>query len=268
MYLKTSSPPNGICKVSSYLVFIVILIMFQSLEKRMIIIDEIRKELENKIGNLIQSATVYWSTLCEDFCETSDYDILLILYSTEYNDMKKIKEIKENFKNKNINIDFNVHKISETPSIRKKLYRHNNRSIYFQKEIELYGKRIIGTSPFQTNISSLWEIRKEAIRVINSILYQARKLLINRELSQGERINMMKFCIYVTLYALAAKNIYPKTKQEALNIFKKHFITKYDPLIFLEAKTKHPNSISDNYIKMSYDFISSVDEIIYGLYWW
>lgn len=242
--------------------------MIPSIGKRLEIVDEICKSLKEKLGNSIQSATVYWSTLCEDFCESSDYDFLLVLHSTEYEDMEVLKEIKNEFKTKGIGVDFNVHNTKETPSSRKKLYRHNNRSIYFQKEIELYGKIVIWSTPFQTENYSLKELRVEAIKVINSILYQARKLLINRELSQEERIRMMKFCIYVTLYALASKDIYPKTKEEALVNFKNHFITDLDPLIFLEIKTLQTNSITDKQVKMAYNFISHVDQMIYSLYGW
>lgn len=70
-------------------------------------------------------------------------------------------------------------KLMKPPTFRGKLYWHNNRAIYFQKEIKLYWKTIIW-EPHTTDYQYTKEEQiEEVIKVINSILYQARKLLVN-----------------------------------------------------------------------------------------
>ncbi len=125
-----------------------------------------------------------------------------------------------------------MHSINETPSERKECFWHNNRSLYFQKEITLYGIVLIGEILFLHNNFQQIELKKEAIRVVNSLLYQSRKLLINRNLNQQEKISLMKWCIYAVLYALSFKEIITKTKIEAWRSFQATFTSKLNLLSF------------------------------------
>ena len=53
------------------------------LEKRIQIVESIKKDLLNKLGSNILSATIYGSTLGDDFCITSDFDFLILLRKAE-----------------------------------------------------------------------------------------------------------------------------------------------------------------------------------------
>lgn len=236
------------------------------LEERILWIDNIKNILSEKLKDNIISATVYGSTLCDDFCEVSDFDILIVFANSNIENLIILKEIKEDFSIYNISIDFNVHTINDMPDIRWDLYRHNNRSFYFQKEIQLYWKQIIWKNLYRCNFS-LELLQNEAIKVINSLLYQARKLLINRELNDNEKIRMMKFAIYATLYALWSKWIYIKSKQKALNEFNKHFSTSINPSIFLEEKVHNHQNIQYDKVQDAYNFLVELDNIIFHLYY-
>ncbi len=235
------------------------------LSERKKIINQIKLDLENKFNNKIIHALVYGSTLCEDFSLNSDFDILIILKEGDFQELIKLKELKKKYLEKGIKIDFNVQLENEAPQKRKKLFWHNNRAYYFQKEIQIYGLSLIGSSPFEDKTITQEEIKSEVVKVVNSLLYQARKLLINTDISLEERIRMMKFCIYGVLYALAAKNIYPKTKKEALEIFSDYFTLDIDPSYFLEKKINFEN-ISFADLKQAYHFLSRLDQELFNQY--
>ncbi len=237
----------------------------QDISERLRVCNQIKTKLKEKLWNNVLSATVYWSTLTDDFCDLSDYDILLVLKDPNFKELKKLKEIKNYFYKKWINIDFNVHDELDMPKVRWNLYWHNNRAYFFQKEIQLYWKQLIWKNPYQNDFDQS-DIINEVIKVINSLCYQARKLLINRELTNDERVRMMKFGIYSVLYALWSKNIYVQSKKDALKKFKEVFPTMIDPTIFLQEKTNNCKNIEDKTIYLAYEFISQLDKYIYTLY--
>ena len=224
----------------------------------------IKKELLFSLEKEIICAIAYGSTMCEDFYSESDFDVLLFLRNAELENLFKLREIKLKFADQNINVDFNVHSENDLPKLRKECFWHNNRALYFQKEITLYGLVLIGKNPFTENNNDANEFRKESVRVINSLLYQARKLFINRELTKKEKINLMKWCIYAVLYALSFKGILPKTKKEALQVFGKHYSIEIDPMLFLEAKVN--NNVTDDLVQKAYKFLSKLDIIVFEEY--
>lgn len=89
-----------------------------TLEERILWIDNIKNILSEKLKDNIISATVYGSTLCDDFCEVSDFDILIVFANSNIENLIILKEIKEDFSIYNISIDFNVHTINDMPDIR------------------------------------------------------------------------------------------------------------------------------------------------------
>lgn len=176
----------------------------------------------------------------------------------------KLRKLKEKFNAKNILIDFNVHSEKDLPQIRGGCFWHNNRGIYIQKELILYGLTFIGETHFGENHFSKDELKKECVQVINSLTYQARKLLINRKLSDKEKVNLMKWCIYASIYALVAKDIFIESKREALSKFNKYYSLKVNPIIFLKAKIK--NNVSNELAQKAYKFLSDLDIIIFEDY--
>lgn len=229
-------------------------------------LDEIKKILLEFLKKRIISATVYGSALNEDFCNKSDYDILLVVDKTDIKLLRILKLIKLKYKKRNIDIDFNIHNVDDIPSVRKKLFWHNNRGFYMQKEIELYGKQLIGPNLFKTKNISRKDIFIEAVKVINSLNYQARKLLINKELDQSNRILMMKWCIYGSLYALASRGIYPKTKRLAMEVFYDVFSPPINPEKFLHIKVARTTNITDEDVEVAYEFLTYLDKKIFDDY--
>ncbi|MBS3127416.1 nucleotidyltransferase domain-containing protein, partial [Candidatus Woesearchaeota archaeon] len=145
-------------------------------------LNKIRNTLIKEFGNKVVSAIAYGSTLNEDFCADSDYDILMVVKKPDVKFLKKLREIKLNYMKEKIKIDFNVHSDEDIPSIRKDLFWHNNRGLYVQKEFDIYGKVLIGENLFKTEHIDNYEMLKEAVKVINSLNYQARKIMINKNI--------------------------------------------------------------------------------------
>jgi hypothetical protein len=225
----------------------------------------IKNELLTEFGKNIFCAIAYGSTMGEDFYCHSDYDILVFLKECNMQELEKIKRLRQVFlHHHNLKIDFNVHTEKEIPIKRKECFWHNNRSLYFQKEMTLYGITIIGESPFMHNNFDETDLKIESIRVVNSLLYQARKMLINRDLNEQEKINLMKLCIYAVLYALSFKGVITRTKLEAFEIFSKFFSLNVDPIIFLRAKQN--NNISGETVLRAYNFLEQLDSDLFEEY--
>lgn len=229
-------------------------------------LDSIKKRLIDSIGSKIVCAIVYGSVLNKDFSRNSDFDILIVAKSPNIQFLKKLREIKSNYLLKGIKIDFNVHSETDLPSVRKGLFWHNNRGIYVQKELELYGKVLIGKNVFKTNKIDTKQMFAEAVRVINSLNYQARKIIINTNLDEGDRILLIKWCIYGSLYALASRNIFPPDRKSAMQKFYKVFKPPVNPEIFLRIKVNRSDNITNHDIKLAYKFLSYLDRKIFKDY--
>ncbi len=232
------------------------------------IIRSVKKDLIAKLGKKnIVCAYVYGSTLCEDFCELSDYDFLLFLKKAQIKHLTILKNIKVAYLLRGVTVDFNVQLVEEAPSARGSAFWHNNRAIFIQREIPHFGKLVIGRNIFvPAHNYSKKEQRLEIVRVINSLLYQARKLIVNRELNQEEMVRMMKFCIYAVLYSLAFMGVYPYNKKEAMIKFCNYYETKTKPTIFLELKSGQLENIKKCHVDRAYEFLSELDKIIYKKY--
>jgi predicted nucleotidyltransferase len=237
-----------------------------TIPEREIILLDIAKALKEQLGENLISAIAYGSTLCEDFTSISDYDVLLIVSDASISTLYEVRKLKENFLKKNITIDFNTHSVKETPRHRKSAFWHNNRGHYMQIELSIFGKVLVGENPFQDTPTTSESLELECVRVINSLVYQARKLIVNRELTTEERVRMMKFCIYGTLYALAFQKKFPKTKTEAMKEFNVIYGEKMDPTPFLANKVYSTNTIPDTVVHEAYNFLEKLDHIIFESY--
>jgi len=238
-----------------------------SLEDRNINLNLIKDTLIKTFGNKVISAIVYGSTLNEDFCVNSDYDILMVVKKPDVKFLKILRTIKLDFLKQNIKIDFNIHNYEDIPSIRKNLFWHNNRGLYVQKEFEIYGKVLIGENLFKTDNINKYEMLKEAVKVINSLNYQARKIMINRNPEDDEnKVLIMKWCIYGSLYALASRDLYPKDKKVALQTFYEIFEPPINPEKFLHIKVSRPNNITLEDVEVAYEFLTYLDKKIFEDY--
>lgn len=237
-----------------------------TLVEREAVLDQIANELKKCLGKNIISAIAYGSALCEDFMPLSDYDILIVLEDTSIDYLKMVRNVKHFFASRGVVIDLNVHSMEEMPQYRANAFWHNNRSHYMRLEIDIYGKVLIGKNLFHADSIPPAELALEGVRVINSLVYQARKILINRPLNTEEKIRMMKFCIYAVLYALAMNKLFPKTKLDAVKKFHNIYPDLQDPLFFLNAKVSTPEDISEEIVYNAYRFLLKLDRYIFELY--
>lgn len=231
-----------------------------NIEMRMKNIFSIKRTLLEEFGNNIHSAIVYGSTLNADFCETSDYDILLIFEAMSMDTLNKIHYIKEKYAKWGVRIDFNSHLLSDLPSERGGLYWHNNRSVFIQQELSMTGYPIIGINPFAGYRACERDMQIEAVRMLNSFVYQARKMIINKDLNNAEnRLFLIKWCIYGSLYLLAGKGLFYSSRREGLSQFVKEIESDIDPMCFLHMKIERPEMISNDDIETAYNYLNYLD---------
>lgn len=191
-----------------------------SLDERKIILEKIKSDLIKIFKTDLIGATVYGSTLCEDFCLASDIDILLVFKKIKPVYLKSISDLVKKFKQKTgIRLDINIHTAQETSKIRKNMFWHNNRSLYMQKEMYLYGKQLIGENCFVNINPPATELKKECVKLIHAFKYHTRKFLIKGGYSNDDVRQAVKFCLYGVLYYLAYQGVFPKTKTEAYKLF-------------------------------------------------
>lgn len=238
-----------------------------TIKDRKRVLKKVRNILIGSLKRKIVCAIVYGSTLNNDFCKHSDFDILIVAKNPDVSFLKNLKEIKNYFlKNEKVKIDFNVHKDTDVPKIRKEVFWHNNRGIYVQKEFELYGKVLIGKNIFNSKNINVDKLLPEAVKVINSLNYQARKLLINSDWAFDKKLLLIKWCIYGSLYALASRGIFPSDRKSALKTFNNIFKPRINPLKFLNIKINKVDSITDQDIYEAYKFLNYLDAMIFKEY--
>lgn len=231
-----------------------------------IVLIQIKDRLQAVYGEQVLSAIVYGSTLGDDYCALSDFDILVIFKWVDYGTFQKLRKIKLEFNKQGIPIDFNSHTLSDLPESRKEVFWHNNRGVYIQKELALYGKVLFGEKYFQGTNFDHQKMLEEAVKVVSSLNYQARKMLTNKKLTKKNRIIMLKWCIYGTIYILAALDIFPKSRGEALAIFNEKFHPKINPEIFLQLKTAQVIKISQKHLQLAYEYLVYLDQLIFEIF--
>lgn len=230
------------------------------------ILDKVKQRLIDEFGKNILSAVVYGSTLGDDYCKASDFDFLLIFQKVDFNTFKRLREIKREFAEQDIVVDFNSHTLAELPQTRKGAFWHNNRGVYIQKELALYGRVLFGEVYFKDLTLKESDILLETVRVVSSLNYQARKIISNKELNMENRVIMMKWCIYGTMYVLAARGCFPSGRREALQIFNEQFAPEINPEVFLDIKINRPDKITMDDMKKAYDFLVYLDNVAYTMY--
>ena len=229
-------------------------------------LDQIKNRLTDVFGDNVLSAIVYGSTLGDDYCDFSDFDILLIFEKVEFKIFEQLRTIKKDFAEQNVYIDFNIHSLHELPKSRKEVFWHNNRGIYVQKELALYGKVLFGKKYFDDLELDHQNIMEEAVKVISSLNYQVRKTLTNKDLNTTNRVIMIKWCIYGVIYVLAAQNCFPSGRREALRVFNERFYPRINPEKFLDIKVGRPDKITMDDIEQAFEFLTYLDELIFRLY--
>lgn len=230
------------------------------------ILDLVKHRLLAEYGEQILSAVVYGSVFDDDFCASSDFDILIIFNQVNFETVKRLKGIRNDFAKEGVRIDFNSHVLSDLPQSRGEVFWHNNRGAYVQKELASYGKVLIGKQYFQDAAPDHTTMTTEAVRVVNSLNYQARKMIANSELDAKNRIVMMKWCIYGTIYVMAALGWFLESRRRTLSEFKRRYNPPIDPLMFLDLKIGPSAKITDEHLEMALDYLSYLDRLAFKIY--
>ena len=230
------------------------------------ILNSIRLALKKEFNGNILNAAVYGSMARDDYDSKSDFDLLVVFRKISSKDIERLRKIRLRFLKNKIILDFNIHIFSELPQIRKKGFWHHNRSFFMQKELQMYNRQIIGKNLFDNVSFTKKEIELEALRLINSALYEARGILANENVKYEQKIRIIKSCIYATDYALAFFGKYQAKRKETFDLFHPLFKTKINPVYFFDIKTKRIKNISKSDLNKALDFLSELDEKVYAMY--
>ena len=237
-----------------------------NIERRERIFNSIGLALKNEFKGNILSVAVYGSAARDDFDSKSDFDLLVVFRKASPRDIEKLRKIRLQFLKNKIILDFNIHVSSELPNIRKKAFWHHDRSFFMQKDLQMHNRQIIGKNLFSSISFAKKEIELEALRLINSALYQARGTLANEDVKYEQKIVIIKSCIYAVIYSLAFFDKYPATRKEAFDLFQPLFKTKINPVCFLNIKTKRTKKISASDLNKALEFLAELDKKVYKLY--
>lgn len=226
---------------------------------RIKILEQLKSTLLSELSGIV-SIYVYGSALCKNFGSLSDFDIIIIFEKDINIDMLEyIKNLNEKYKDLGIKLDISIHNVNEMIGVRKKLFWHNNRAVFIQREVVLYGKLIYGKNLFDDTIFSEQELKSECVRVINSLKYNARKLIFSSMDENTLKRRLLKLSLSSTIYALAFYNILPENRDDIYNVFDECLNLKIkatelmlikmnnygENLSCLEVKTKVYNFLSD-----------------------
>jgi hypothetical protein len=215
-------------------------------------------EIQRAIGPDLACVVAYGSTLDDDFTDRSDYDLLVILQKATRSSLDSLERLRLTFLTAGVMLDINVQTASDLARRQTSLFWHNNRCEYICRELSLYGFTAFGDNPFDRIAVERTALRNEVVRVLNSLVYQTRKTLINKGSCLVSWHSVIKWCIYGSLYALAFEGIFPPSRLDALAALPSHFVIPSDPSYFLALK-RAPETISRADIYAALGFLESLD---------
>lgn len=227
------------------------------------IADLFRKEL----GDRLVSVTVYGSQAQETSHSQSDIDYYLVLDQINMPVLEKIKSLREEYERDfGIDLSVNIIKEKETPKHRLNSFYHKNRKALFLHEANKNDIVLIGENPFETeDLPTYEEIRIEAVQMINSFAYTARKDLVNKNLETALK-DALRFSVYSTQYAHAFEGRYPLETLDAVRTFPEFFLDfehARDILKIHKAKTHQIEGFDKKEMyDLSLRFLEGLDEYI------
>jgi len=237
------------------------------IEERLKVLENLKNDLLSNIKNELISLYVYGSTLNVDFCKYSDFDVLLV-YRDELNfiELEKIKELKEKYESGGIFVDIGVHTLKEMPIVRGKMFWHNNRGIFMQKEILMYGKLMYGVEHFGNFLFTLDELKDECVKVIHSLKYNQRKYISTHPRCFQTKKMAMKYALYAITYGLAYFSIFPKNKIDTYKEFDLKFNLSVKATDLLKIKMNNYEDDYDVILFKTYAFLNELDSYIFSDY--
>ncbi len=236
-----------------------------NIKQRIKILDLLKTDLLNSLHNIV-SIYVYGSTLYKAFGSLSDIDLIIVFEKKlSVNNLEFIKTLNQKYKNNGIKLDISIHTVDEMIGTRDKLFWHNNRAVFIQKEILMYGKLIYGKKLFDDNIFSDYELKEECIKVINSLKYNARKLMISSLDEDILKRRLLKLSLSSTIYALAFYDILPKNRDDICDVFDRNLNLKIKAKELLKLKMKNYGSgLSSLKVKNKVlNFLNELDSKVY-----
>ncbi|MEM4263666.1 MAG: nucleotidyltransferase domain-containing protein [Candidatus Woesearchaeota archaeon] len=227
-------------------------------------IKTIIKQYLKPIEKHIAHALLYGSSIDGGANQDSDIDLLIILKKATPEIIYKIRDIRQKLQTALLMpIDINAHSVDELPSKRGLCFWHHNREYYVQAEFSKFATPVLGSNPFTANIKQE-DISLEAVKMLNSYVYQLRKLMINTTESIAEQRKAANLCIYACQYALAAKGMWPLSKEEATKKIHTQFVLSKPGTYFL--KYKKTNKFGPEIIPKAYQFLQELDKQVFQLY--
>jgi len=161
--------------------------------------------------------------------QESDYDFCFILDNISGNILSKIRKDKQLLEKRlNVKIGLTFHTIGEMETIKRfkePVFVHRNRYFFFVLNMKKYGVFLCGRDILPKINYQLKKIQFEALRVMSTILYDIRKIYVNKKISLSFR-ETIKYAIYSPQYYFAFKGLYPVSTEEAfslLSLFKPEF---------------------------------------------
>lgn len=153
--------------------------------------------------------------------QESDYDFCFILDNATGNILSKIRKDKQLLEKRfRVKIGLTFHTIREIKTIKKfkePVFIHRNRYFFFALNMKNYGVFLCGKDVLPKIDYRLKKIQFEALRVISTILYDIRKIYVNKKIDLSFR-ETIKYAIYSPQYYFALKGLYPISTEEAFSL--------------------------------------------------
>ncbi len=222
--------------------------------------------LSGLFGPRLVSAIVYGSAVSDDFTKTSDIDCLIFLRDPTVEDLRALKSLRQQYRTRGVRLDINVHASTNTPSARPTAFWHHNRALFCEIDMQTVGKVVAGDDIFGHLVLNTHDLRLEAVRGINALLYETRKLLVNKRVTQTEKTSVIKWCLYAMIYALGAHNIFSASKKRGVLLFEREYPEIMSPKRFLTLKRLGAKGLTRADLCLAHDFLSKLDRTVYAEY--
>lgn len=217
-------------------------------------------------GSRVLSAIVYGSAVSDDFTKASDVDCLVFLRNPTVHDLHALKNLRQQYRARSVKLDINVHAATNSPSARPNAFWHHNRSLFCEIDMQTAGKVVAGNNIFTHLLFDINDLRLEAVRGINALLYETRKLIVNKRFTQTEKTTVIKWCLYAVNYALGARKIFVGSKKKSVLLFEREYPEIMSPKLFFTFKRLQARGFTRAHLHLAHDFLSELDRIIYAEY--
>jgi predicted nucleotidyltransferase len=146
------------------------------------LINEVVKQIQSHTDGVV-AIYVYGSHVYKNQNASSDIDVLVILMVVDPGQLCALRAIEDEYHSQGYDLGIMVHTAQEIDAgfgLQGEIFIHRNRCWFFIKEMQDHANLVWGKDMF-TNIvlPSQSVLKTEAVRVLRSLTYEARKKYIN-----------------------------------------------------------------------------------------